>query len=211
MKSYNDDARSVVMNGFWQCMLVLEKLRHYYSSADFAIQLLELAIQKADIGVVIGRPHGKAKIDVTRARKMSTAQPTSPSSDDLGPRQNDFCILKNPCQVGPLHDIDSACNLLETREEEFFTHVLPDSNTILPETNILYSNADFGEVLNSNASNHKMWNVPTEECMNGESGGPIGCVDWIDQALWWSPVEQYVTGGEYQCTEWTLWGGESER
>jgi hypothetical protein len=42
------------MDGFCQCMLVLEKLRDNYASADFATQFLEAAIRKADIDVVMG-------------------------------------------------------------------------------------------------------------------------------------------------------------
>jgi len=54
IKSCNDEARQTAMDGFCQCMLVLEKLRDNYSSADFATQFLEAAIRKADIDVVIG-------------------------------------------------------------------------------------------------------------------------------------------------------------
>ncbi|KAK0101202.1 Cutinase transcription factor 1 beta [Cadophora gregata] len=53
IKSCNDEARRAAMNGFCQCMLVLEKLRDNYASADFATQFLEAAIRKADIDMVI--------------------------------------------------------------------------------------------------------------------------------------------------------------
>jgi len=53
IKSCNDDARQAAMDGFCQCMLVLEKLRDNYASADFATQFLEAAIRKADIDVVM--------------------------------------------------------------------------------------------------------------------------------------------------------------
>ena len=43
------------MQGFCQCMLVLEKLRDIYASADFAIQFLEATIHKAEIKVEMRR------------------------------------------------------------------------------------------------------------------------------------------------------------
>jgi hypothetical protein len=41
IKSCNDDARQAAIEGFCQCMLVLERLRDMYASADFATQFLE--------------------------------------------------------------------------------------------------------------------------------------------------------------------------
>ncbi|TVY32554.1 Cutinase transcription factor 1 beta [Lachnellula subtilissima] len=53
IKSSNDEARQQAMDGFCQCMVVLEKLRDTYASADFATQFLEAAIKRADIDVVM--------------------------------------------------------------------------------------------------------------------------------------------------------------
>jgi len=53
IKSCNDDTRQAAIDGFCHCMLVLEKLRETYASADFAAQVLEAAIRKADLEVMM--------------------------------------------------------------------------------------------------------------------------------------------------------------
>ncbi|RFU34666.1 hypothetical protein B7463_g1596, partial [Scytalidium lignicola] len=63
IKSCNDEARQAAMEGFCQCMLVLEKLRDNYASADFATQFLEAAIRKADIDMVINNSREKARFE----------------------------------------------------------------------------------------------------------------------------------------------------
>jgi hypothetical protein len=54
IKSANEKARMEAIDGFRQCMQVLQKLRDNYASADFATQFLEAAIRKADIDVLMG-------------------------------------------------------------------------------------------------------------------------------------------------------------
>ena len=71
IKSCNDDARQAAMDGFCQCMLVLEKLRDNYASADFATQFLEAAIRKADIDVVMGASRDNLRPEDIRANLMS--------------------------------------------------------------------------------------------------------------------------------------------
>jgi hypothetical protein len=51
IKSFSDATREEALQGFCQCMQVLEKLRDNYAAADFATQFLEAAIRKADIDV----------------------------------------------------------------------------------------------------------------------------------------------------------------
>ena len=51
IKSCSDVTRDAALQGFYQCMLVLEKLRDNYAAADYAFQFLEAAIRKADIDV----------------------------------------------------------------------------------------------------------------------------------------------------------------
>lgn len=75
IKSCNDEARQQAMEGFCQCMLVLEKLRDNYASADFATQFLEAAIRKADIfEMVMGNSRDKARmqgmLQVQRAKEL---------------------------------------------------------------------------------------------------------------------------------------------
>jgi len=62
IKSCNDEARRAAMNGFCQCMQVLEKLRDNYASADFATQFLEAAIRKADIEMVMSSTAARTNI-----------------------------------------------------------------------------------------------------------------------------------------------------
>jgi hypothetical protein len=49
VKSPNEEARKTAMQGFNQCMQLLERLRENYSSADFATQFLEAAVKMANI------------------------------------------------------------------------------------------------------------------------------------------------------------------
>jgi len=51
IKSCSDATRDAALQGFCQCMLVLEKLRDNYAAADYAIQFLEAAIRKADLDI----------------------------------------------------------------------------------------------------------------------------------------------------------------
>jgi hypothetical protein len=51
IKSCSESTRDAALQGFCQCMLVLEKLRDNYAAADYAVQFLEAAIRKADIDV----------------------------------------------------------------------------------------------------------------------------------------------------------------
>jgi hypothetical protein len=51
IKSCVDTTRDAALQGFCQCMLVLEKLRDNYAAADYAVQFLEAAIRKADIDI----------------------------------------------------------------------------------------------------------------------------------------------------------------
>jgi hypothetical protein len=47
----NDTRQAAAIGGFHQCMLVLEKLRDNYCSADPATQFLEAAIRRVDIDI----------------------------------------------------------------------------------------------------------------------------------------------------------------
>lgn len=49
IKEGNGAARQTAMDGFCQCMAVLETLKDIYSSAHFAFQLIEAALRKVDI------------------------------------------------------------------------------------------------------------------------------------------------------------------
>ncbi|KAI9844111.1 MAG: hypothetical protein M1837_005825 [Sclerophora amabilis] len=51
IKSPKEEIRNSSLQGFYQCMQVMQRLRETYASADFATQFLEAAICKADIQV----------------------------------------------------------------------------------------------------------------------------------------------------------------
>ncbi|EHL03850.1 putative Cutinase transcription factor 1 beta [Glarea lozoyensis 74030] len=60
VKSPNEEARKAAMQGFVQCMQLLERLRENYSSADFASQFLEAAVKMANIDMTLmPRPQDK--------------------------------------------------------------------------------------------------------------------------------------------------------
>jgi hypothetical protein len=60
VKSPNEEARKSAMQGFVQCMQLLERLRENYSSADFATQFLEAAVKMANIDMTLmPRPQDK--------------------------------------------------------------------------------------------------------------------------------------------------------
>lgn len=60
IKSNIDSTRKAALNGFCQCMLVLEQLRENYAAADYATQFLEAAIRKAQIDVGMDAEPDKA-------------------------------------------------------------------------------------------------------------------------------------------------------
>lgn len=51
IKASNDEMRRASLQGFCQCMQVMQKLRESYASADYATQFLEAAIRRVDIHV----------------------------------------------------------------------------------------------------------------------------------------------------------------
>lgn len=83
IKSCNDEARQAAIDGFVQCMLVLEKLRDNYASADFATQFLEAAIRKADIDVVMGSSGSRGRM---RTEDMHAAVHSSDKAKELRER-----------------------------------------------------------------------------------------------------------------------------
>jgi hypothetical protein len=87
IKSANEEARATAMQGFCQCMQVLDKLRDNYASADFATQFLEAAVRKAHIDITIGTwgrsnerkiPGKPSEIDLANARARARAREFTP-------------------------------------------------------------------------------------------------------------------------------------
>lgn len=51
IKAANEEMRRASLQGFCQCMQVMQKLRESYASADYATQFLEAAIRRVDVQV----------------------------------------------------------------------------------------------------------------------------------------------------------------
>ncbi|TVY37862.1 Cutinase transcription factor 1 beta [Lachnellula occidentalis] len=190
IKSSNDEARQQAMDGFCQCMVVLEKLRDTYASADFATQFLEAAIKRADIDVVMSSSRERMRAEDVlssgrvkemlqkRAVDRRTPPPTEEMIHDLKSfidigmdvkKTNDISVRTPPDSDGSLE-----------QEQQEYNH-FPAGGELFP-TNEL----DLNDFLTFEPGN-EMWNVPLEEGAHGESGGFMGDMEWIgEQAGGWS-------------------------
>ncbi|PMD49143.1 uncharacterized protein K444DRAFT_639022 [Hyaloscypha bicolor E] len=207
IKSCNDEARQAAMDGFCQCMLVLEKLRDNYASADFATQFLEAAIRKADIDVVMSTSKNlfrqediQAALSSDKVRelrehaKMAAMRRTPPlsSEQDFRPDLHGSGMMDIGIPIG--RPIDPHHNAISA-------HTPPDSDTTMSthegmndyhqlnqplDLNTVYNTeiVDLNDFLNFDNGN-EMWNVPLEEGAHGESGGFLD-LNWMDQAPGWS-------------------------
>lgn len=203
IKSCNDDARKAAMDGFCQCMLVLEKLRDNYASADFATQFLEAAIRKADIDVAVTDPREQVgtqelyspltndKVKELQERSRAARRTPPPTNEErmFRPDLHGSGMMEIGISVGrPVQD--TMHNAISART--------PDSETIASEQPIEVQthqhvefsghqgcDVDLNDFLNFDNGN-EMWNVPLEEGAHGESGGFMGDMNWIDQAPGWS-------------------------
>lgn len=196
IKSCNEDARHAAMDGFTQCMLVLEKLRDNYSSADFATQFLEAAIRKADIdGVMSASRHNirledvqaalsSDKVKDLRSRSKAAAMRRTPP-----PSEENFMNGSGMTPMGfPINNLHNAIS----------AHTPPDSDTTMSshdthnygnlnmDLNVYQDNVDLNDFLNFDAGfGNEMWNVMPEQGAHGESGGFLD-MNWLDQAPGWS-------------------------
>lgn len=102
IKSSVEPVRQAAIDGFCHCMLVLEKLRDNYASADFATQFLEATIRKANIDVTIRNPieklhQGENIIALSMAKESETHMRPEPADlTPMGYKQGslvtDICI-----------------------------------------------------------------------------------------------------------------------
>ena len=185
-------------------MLVLEKLRDNYASADFATQFLEAAIRKAEIEVVMSNSRNNIRVEDIQAsfsterirgfREHAKAMRRTPppnNEHDFRPDLHGSGMMDIGIPIGrpidPLHNAISA-------------HTPPDSDTTMSthdvndyshlnqgmDLNTAYNaeNVDLNDFLNFDTGN-EMWNVPFEEGAHGESGGFLD-LNWMDQAPGWS-------------------------
>jgi hypothetical protein len=213
IKASNDDARQAAMDGFCQCMQVLEKLRDNYASADFATQFLEAAIRKADIDVIaIGsagfRDRTKPaelqaslnldKVKELRERSRAARRTPPPSGEELlirpdfhGSGMMDIGIpIGRPSEHNPLSartppDSDTHTNFTATTAKESFTPSAHINDVEFTLNGHTGGDLDMSDYLNFD--NNVEWSFPLEQGAHGESGGFMGDMNWIDQgATSWS-------------------------
>ncbi len=224
IKSCNDEARTAALNGFCQCMQVLEKLRDNYASADFATQFLEAAIRKADIDLVMGNQENEyqrgdipANLNKLRdARKAAAMRRTPP------PNSEEIEVHHN-INAGSMIDIGIPGH---AKENAISARTPPDSDThtVFSSTSHTQSHPEHGETYNHNHlsmpavggvelgyheapnvdlndflnfdTGNEMWNVPLDEGAHGESGGFMGDMTWIDQGPGWSRLNSPLPEGD---------------
>jgi hypothetical protein len=235
IKASNDDARQAAMDGFCQCMQVLEKLRDNYASADFATQFLEAAIRKADIDFVMGTagrdrtrteavqaalaPH---KMKELRERSRATRRTPPPSEKEfqLGPdfQGSGMMDIGIPLGRAPEHNAISAHTPPDSDTHTIFTSTTTNDG-FTPSTNIndieftLSGNnggdVDINDYLNFDNMND-LWTLPLEQGAHGESGGFMGDMNWIDhEAPMWSRLHSPIRdigNGEKETDSSTHWG-----
>lgn len=205
IKSCNDDARQAAMDGFCQCMLVLEKLRDNYASADFATQFLEAAIRKADIDVVIGNSRRPDEAQTIPSEKLRELRERTKAARRTPPPTNEEKMLRPDFQGSGMMDIGIPIGrpTPSTVHNAISARTPPDSETIasteqeqeqeqfnlIPNPMEFVHNpagdVDLNDFLTFDTGN-EMWTVPLEEGAHGESGGFMGDMNWIDQAPGWS-------------------------
>lgn len=200
IKSLNDEARQAAMDGFCQCMIVLEKLRDSYASADFATQFLEAAIRKADIDVVVANGAAKTKEEALTGEKIRelrersraarhTPPVTSPEERERSFRaeyQNTSAMMDIGISLVQPTTIHNAISARTPPSPGTEIHAATDYNGMQMEGMEFPGTAehvDLSDFLNFDSGD---WNVPLEEGAHGESGGFMGDMTWIDQAPGWS-------------------------
>jgi hypothetical protein len=207
IKSSNDEVRQQAMDGFCQCMVILERLRDTYASADFATQFLEAAIKRADIDVVMSTSRERMRAEdvlssgmvkeMMLQQKRAANRWTPPPTDEIRPDFNGSGMVDIGIDVGKPNDIsvrtppESDGTLEQEQEQQIFNNM---------QAGELYSTGevDINDFLTFDAGN-EMWNVPLEEGAHGESGGFMGDMEWIgEQAGGWSrfSTPQAEVGGE---------------
>ena len=215
IKASNDDARQAAMEGFCQCMQVLEKLRDNYASADFATQFLEAAIRKADIeGIPIGGAgfRDRAKPDELQTSltpdKVKKLRERSRAARHTPPLSSEEPMIIPQFHGSGMMDIGIPIGRRSSEPNAISAPTPPDSDThttfnattahdaFTPSTHFddleftLNGNTGGGDIDMSdflNFDNNAEWSFPLEQGAHGESGGFMGDMNWIDQgATSWS-------------------------
>ncbi|TAQ86733.1 hypothetical protein B7494_g4961 [Chlorociboria aeruginascens] len=191
IKSCNDEARQAAVDGFQKCMIVLEKLRETYASADYATKFLEAAIAKAQLDIQLpkaqntpGAPNGFLSTDKLNARRV---RPRRPSTTEFNPQttflDGDALSLEVPMNPPSNYNLISMLTPPEDKDHQF----ADDSVGIAqdPSIGVLDTQLDLEDFVNFD-ENSDMWNVQLGESAHGESGGFLGDMSWIDHAPTWS-------------------------
>lgn len=214
IKSCSDTTRDAALQGFCQCMHVLEKLRDNYAAADYAIQFLEAAIRKADLDVGKdgadrpGTAGGDAGWRVLQPKKTvqnasqlvesSRATRLTPPPDH-SPFTNTDAMQLDSTNVKPPQLSAS------TPPRSDSSHLPIETSTIVADTKIHHqqplggqfddgfeSLIDYGGL---DLDIMEDWTTTLEEGMHGESGGFMMDMDWIKDG------EAGAAGGPYD-----IWG-----
>jgi hypothetical protein len=199
IKSCNDDARQAAMNGFNQCMLVLQELQDSYSSADFATQFLKTAIPRADLDTRCSSSRYKinhADVQATRScsevkelreRVGAVRRIPPPTNEESG-----NILVSGMMDAAASGDqIYNTVSAQTPPENELPFHNLgpmvvnENWNTTTGEMGVINGDVDLNDFLNSDGTNAEMWNAPLEGGTHGESVWFMGDLNWIDQSHGW--------------------------
>jgi hypothetical protein len=185
IKSLDENERKGAMDGFLQCMLVLEKLRDNYASADFATQFLEAAIRKADMEPVLGSSREREAIrergamrETESSRRLDgygtlnkVGKPTITASRRTPPFADDISrpLYATPDQSLQMNDI--AARTPPETENSF------DSMPLAGGDINLDGPLNFGDFVNFD---HANGNDFFNDGAHGESGGAIEDMSWLN-------------------------------
>jgi len=190
IKSCNDEARAIAMEGFVHCMAVLEKLRDNYASADFATQFLDAAIRKAEI--VVPKDLQERQFNLQHPRQGRRTPPHEDRGFKLRPDFQGSGMMDIGIPVNnPPHEVNTISARTPPESGDLidgngnFNYLTLGNSGIGMNGMELNSDVDLNVFLNFDEGN-EMWNVPLEDGAHGESGGFMGDMNWIDQAPGWS-------------------------
>jgi hypothetical protein len=193
IKACNNEAhQAAAMDGFHQCILVLEKLRDNYSSADLAAQFLEDAVKKVGLGIWysnlrenIYHTNVQATLsgnEVNGLTETATAgrRNQSPTNETCGFWSEDSTI-----DGGRFVDqIDRAISMRTSPENELLFSGNPGQLTAG-----VYENIGLNNCLNLDETNTEMWSASFRVNAYCDSIGFIDDMNWIGQ-VWAGLVER---------------------
>ncbi|KAJ5033347.1 uncharacterized protein L3040_008465 [Drepanopeziza brunnea f. sp. 'multigermtubi'] len=182
IKSCNDEQRKAAMNGYSQCLTVLERLRDNYASADFATQFLQAAICKADLAKDLDAHQAEERVARERySPPMSGQDASAAMQHSFVPAEHERVFAPKttapspPDSEAPLQPVESqpprppAAGLVMGEEREGELNMYE----------FLRDDAPFCE---------ELWTMPLHEGAHREPGGCTQDMPWVDQGPAWSQV-----------------------